>query len=181
MRGEARRGSDADPAHESALLQELEDVGPLEHHQAPIERMLRVPALRDEKVPQARIGQGPADREPVPLPEFLLDRFDLLHQFALGQAVDVAGLDGVHRRSPEEPDRLVDVRFGDLGPELDLGQRFRDSDDGFKLTVSDDVNERGILGGRDQREGTDRTVMGIEERSLLSRSTCCTCLRSATK
>lgn len=30
-------------------------------------------------------------------------------------------------------------------------------------------------------EVTDRTVIGIDDRSLLSRSTCCTCFRSATK
>lgn len=123
-----------DTTDQPPLLQELQDVGPLEHHETPIESVLRVPALRDEKVAQARVRQGAADREAVPLSQLLLDRFDFLHELALGEAVDVAGLDGVHRRSAEEPDRLVDVRLGDLGPELDLGERLGDTNDGFELT-----------------------------------------------
>jgi hypothetical protein len=96
--------------------------------------MLRVPALRDEEVAQARVRQGPADREAIPLPQLLLDRFDFLHQLALCQTVDVAGLDGVHRRGAEEPDRLINVGLGDLGPKLDLRKRLGDTNDGFELT-----------------------------------------------
>ncbi len=123
-----------DTTDQPPLLQELQDVGPLEHHETPIESVLRVPALRDEKVSQTRVRQGPADCKAIPLSELLFDCFDFLHQLALGEAVDVAGLDGVHRRSAEEPDRLVDVRLGDLGAELDLGERLGNTNDGFQLT-----------------------------------------------
>lgn len=81
----------------------------------------------------------------------------------------------VHGRQLEQPDRLVDVDLLHGRVEAELGQAFGDADDGLELAAR-------ASGRQLNRSGrTDRTVMGIDERSLLSRSICWTCLRRATK
>ena len=53
--------------------------------------------------------------------------------------------DGVHGRGKEQPDGLVDVRFGGDGRKRELGEGFGDADDGFELPHGD--GDRAAGGG----------------------------------
>jgi hypothetical protein len=93
------------------------------------------PSLLHVVVSQTRVRHRSPDTQLVPRPQVRLDGLNLLLQLALRHAVDVASPNGVHRREFEEADRFVDVRVEDFGAKLDLGERFRNADDGFELTA----------------------------------------------
>lgn len=164
------------------LAREADDLALLHDEERALERVLRVALARDEFLDERGVARRPADRQPPA--DLALDALDLLVELAPRQALDRAGRDGVHRRELEQPDRLVDVVRQDDGRERDLGDRLGDADDGLELAGGEEGEGASATVAR--RRGkrvprTYRTVMGIELRSSLSRSTCWTCLRSATK
>ena len=119
--------------HDLLLPRKPNNLPLLQHEQRPLERMARVPLLRDELAHEALVARAPPDRQPPA--DLLLDSAHLLIEGSAREPVGRARGDGVHGRELEEADRLVDVVVLHDGRERELGEGLGDADDRFELAV----------------------------------------------